>query len=170
MLKKLGYIADCTVTPGVSWETCIGQNRKGVDFRRFPKESYELDIRRVERVGDSGIMEIPPTIITKPLLKKEQFTVADVKRWFTGNNKIWLRPDGTNLDDMLYLVTKCLKKDVPYIEFMIHSSELMPGGSPNFKSKGSIEKLYSDMEKLFQEIAKNYQGIGLSQYAELLLK
>lgn len=51
--------------------------------------------------------------------------------------------------------------------FMLHSSELMPGGSPNFKTVESIEKLYNNIEYIFQYIKnKGYIGMTLNEYYE----
>ena len=47
---------------------------------------------------------------------------------------------------------------------MLHSSEFMPGGSPNFKTGEDIEKLYSDLEILFQIIATNFSGMTLNEF------
>ena len=58
-------------------------------------------------------------------------------------------------------------KNIDYLEFMIHSSELYPGVNPTFKTQKSIEMLYEDMEILFDKISKNYEGIGLSNYIKL---
>jgi hypothetical protein len=55
-----------------------------------------------------------------------------------------------------------------YIEFMIHSSELMPGGSPNFSDEYSIECLYNDMEELFDYIVgKGYVGSTFKEYLNI---
>ena len=48
--------------------------------------------------------------------------------------------------------------------FMIHSSELMVGGSPTFRTVESIEKLYDDMEVLFDKIKMYYEGETLRDY------
>ena len=67
---------------------------------------------------------------------------------------------------MLALVERKSEEQVPYLEFMIHSAELMPFGSPTFPSEGAIEKLYQDMEQLFARLSKEYRGIGLSDYVQ----
>jgi len=57
-----------------------------------------------------------------------------------------------------------------YLEFMLHSSELMPGGSPYFSTSSQIEKLYRDMEDLFSYISSlGYVGQTLEEYAEQML-
>ena len=58
------------------------------------------------------------------------------------------------------------EKGNDYLEFMIHSSELMPGGSPYFKDNLSIDKMYETMNQVFtyaHELA--YEGETLKEYA-----
>jgi hypothetical protein len=61
----------------------------------------------------------------------------------------WLRPNGKNLDSMLEIIRAKQADGATHIEFMLHSSELMPGGSPTFKTTDDIERLYADMEQVF---------------------
>src|SRR5581483_11182584 len=51
-----------------------------------------------------------------------------------------------------------------YVEFMLHSSELMPGGSPTFSSMASIERLYRDIERLFEHAQRRFGGQTLREY------
>ena len=48
---------------------------------------------------------------------------------------------------------------------MIHSSELMPGGSPTFKTENDIENLYSDLKMIFKDLSSFCKGKTLSEYA-----
>ena len=57
----------------------------------------------------------------------------------------WLRPKGRNLARMLRLLDRALVDGRSYVEFMLHSSELMPAGSPYFRDGDSIERLYADL-------------------------
>ena len=77
-----------------------------------------------------------------------------------------LRPNGYNLRELLYVVKCNLRSDQDYLMFMIHSSELMPGGSPTFPTEQSIEKLYKDLEILFERISKDYKGATLREYVD----
>lgn len=54
---------------------------------------------------------------------------------------------------------------VDNVEFMIHSSELLAGGSPYCKTDEDIERYYRKMSEVFQ-YAKNkgYCGISLKDY------
>lgn len=150
ILHRHGFLADCSVTPGVDWSDQVGQTRGsgGSDYRGYPTQAYEMDFAKIERAGKSGFYEVPVTIAHQ-----------------AGKDPVWLRPSGRNLSAMLDLVQKKTEEKVPYLEFMIHSTELMPFGSPNFPTEYAIEKLYQDMETLFTHIAEQgYHGIGLSGY------
>lgn len=140
-LHEAGYIADCSVTPYVNWRTSVGQtpDYAGPDYAL---EKPVISMRE-------GILEIPVTTLWS---EKE-------KRAF------WLRPNRRNLKEMLYLIAAYTSSDCDYLMFMIHSSELMPGGSPTFQTEGGIEILYEHLEIIFKEIAKSYIGIGLEEYA-----
>lgn len=39
---------------------------------------------------------------------------------------------------MKYILQRVMDSDEEYAEFMIHSSELMPGGSPSFRTETNI--------------------------------
>ena len=77
----------------------------------------------------------------------------------------WLRPNGKNLSDMLALVQASVREKRGHIEFMLHSSEFMPGGSPKFGTANDIDKLYGDLEALFPAIARAYGGVTLADFA-----
>ena len=51
-----------------------------------------------------------------------------------------------------------------YVEFMLHSSEFMPDGSPTFKNEADIERLYQDLEALFSWLQTRTQGMTLAEY------
>ena len=65
---------------------------------------------------------------------------------------------------MLGMVRKAIEEKRDYLEFMLHSSELMPGGSPRFPTERDIEKLYNDLEVLFEETAKIFAGATMQEY------
>lgn len=157
-LIKLGYKVDCSITPGISWQKARGNTEFGPDYSRFLSRVFYMDENRT-------FLQVTPSIIRPPIL--HTFTELrkypyDYKNIF--KKRIWLRPNGKNRQDMLYIVKKQLYSPCNYIEFMLHSSELMPGGSPTFKNETDIEQLYADLEKLFFEISKNYVGVTLSEY------
>ena len=163
LLKKYNYKFDCSVTPGVNWETSAGATvgSRGSDYSAAPKKPYYTN----------GILEIPMTIRRLHVMPPKKSgslreTLGRVHSFVKPKRELWLRPTGRNLNDMIYLANHCLKENEDYIMFMIHSSELMPGGCWRFDTEEKIEKLYSDMEKLFSHISKDFTGATIGEYGE----
>lgn len=75
----------------------------------------------------------------------------------------WLRPRQGMLHNDL-VAEKTLAEGNDYVEFMLHSSEFMPGGSPTFKDEADIEQLYQDLEELFSWLAGRTKGMTLAEY------
>ncbi len=143
ILHELGYIADCSVTPYVDWRSSIGRT-PDFDGPNYLAEVPVISIRQ-------GIIEIPVTTL-----------------WSEEKNRVfWLRPNRKNLDEMLYLTKQYVHSDCDYLMFMLHSSELMPGGSPTFKTEGGIEILYEHLDITFKEISRCYIGAGIEEYVKL---
>ena len=77
-----------------------------------------------------------------------------------------MRPNGGNLGALQKIEKQVAGEQTDYLMFMLHSSELMPGGSPTFPTADSIEALYKTLEILFAQIAKSYQGETLRGYVD----
>ncbi|MFH1756062.1 MAG: deacetylase [Candidatus Latescibacterota bacterium] len=174
ILSEMGYLVDCSVTPHVSWRSMRGDPRGtgGPDFTRFPSEAYFLDLDDISRAGRSRLLELPVTIIkrqwpaTVETLRRFSERLAKGRR---GMERIfpvlqWLRPDGTNRDALLSVLNTALAEKRDYVEFMLHSSEFMPGGSPIFSTPESIEALYDDVEAVFSVAAGHFAGLTLAEY------
>lgn len=168
ILTELGYRVDCSVTPGVDWRTAPGapQGTGGTDYRHFPREAYFLDEKEISRPGSSGLLEVPMTIHPKhpPLLNalKQGYDRLRGKRRNPSMN--WLRPGRNNLALMKRAVEQSLQQGADYVEFMLHSSEFMPDGSPTFKNEADIEQLYQNLEALFAWLQPQTQGMTLAEY------
>lgn len=162
LLHKYGYKLDCSYTPGISWRKCKGQtpNFGGTDYRNADKHPSIIQ----------GILEMPVTIMsTNRLFLPKQLSVKKILKSVYHSAKgqnIWLRPTGDNLKEMQWLIDKNEKSKMDYLMFMLHSSELMPGGSPTFRDENDIEILYLHLESIFQKIRSDYTGITLQEYYE----
>lgn len=157
---------DCSVTPNISWETSPGfsTSSKGSDYSVSPEIPYTVN----HSFTSASILEIPVTVIKPNLLPPQPIKhfrtfLKEIKKIIT-RKPVWLRPNGGNLYDMLSLVDFIKNGDQDYLMFMLHSSELMPGGSPTFKSVESIENLYKQLEILFNSISKTFCGITIRDY------
>ena len=181
ILAEDGYLVDCSVTPRCSWKSSLGDPRRegGTDFRSFPDEAYWLDLDDVSRPGRSTLLEVPMTVLNLgPRIaetldgafstpegiptKLGRFPRSALRRVFPQG--AWLRPTGQNRDTLLRVVERVLADGRDYAEFMLHSSEFMPGGSPTFRDEGSIERLYADLRALFTAVRDRFTGMTLHEY------
>ena len=172
MLVELGYKIDCSVTPGVSWEKTSGNpsGAGGTDYSRFPDQQYLIDLDDISKPGNSTLLELPMTIMRSIGPRYADFLrpIKGVRRFINKKwpENAWLRPNGFNINSMIQILNKSIALRRPYVEFMLHSSEFMPGGSPNFPHEESIEKLYGDLELLFSSAKDNFRGATLKKYGE----
>jgi len=174
ILQDLNYLVDCSVTPHTSWHEHPGDptQKGGSNYYNFPEYTYFLDIRNISKPSSSGKMiEVPMSIhyLDSSVIRKARLKLKDGSFIARVCNRLlsspaWLRPNGNNINEMILLADKALEDKRDYVEFMLHSSEFMPGGSPNFVDESSIEKLYSDLEMLFRHMRNNFQGATLTQY------
>lgn len=167
-LIKKHYLADSSITPGLSWEKQYGNHMPGKNYKNVKMQAYELDAHNILGSGETGVIEIPTTIVTLPFYWTGCKDIADIKGSFT--KRYWLRPDGKNLKEMLWVMHRAYVAKQDYMHFMIHSSELMPGGSPRFKTVNSIERLYYDMEVVFATASRYSKGTKISDYAQKYMK
>jgi len=166
-----GYLVDCSVTPRVDWRTSSGapQGKGGTDYRHFPDHAYYLDANDISKEGDSGLLELPMSIEYRygALTNQLKKVWNDIRGKKRGHSVNWLRPVGGNVAQMKQVAEQTLRRGNDYVEFMLHSSEFMPDGSPTFKNEADIERLYDDLEQLFSWLQSRTQGMTLTEYALL---
>jgi hypothetical protein len=169
-----GYQVDCSVVPHVNyaWNPGAPQGRGGPDFRDCMSAAYYVDPDDFRRAGSSPLLEVPLTVI--PVLPRlhRLLRALRVDGLFGSllNRLSWglrrFRPNGRNRRELLWIIERALLERREYVEFMLHSSELMPGGSPTFPSEESIESLYRDLELLFKAASTDFRGAMLSEFYE----
>lgn len=168
ILTELGYQVDCSVTPRVNWSYTRGapQGKGGTDYTDFPFKPYFINPQDISRSGNSSLLEIPMSIQYKysPLMNTFKQSMYRLRGKQKSPAVHWLRPSGGNLADMQRVVEMSLAEGNNYTEFMLHSSEFMPDGSPTFKNERDIEQLYVDLEALFSWLAPRFVGQTLSEY------
>lgn len=166
ILVEHEMLADCSVTPHISWSDCCGQSvENGSDYSAASENPYFVN----HSSNEKNILELPVTIrmqhdFLKRRIRSSKNFIRETLHFIKGR-PTWMRPDGFNIQAMIHLAKNIYKSKCSYCMFMIHSSELMPGGSPTFKTDESIEFLYKDLRVLFAEMAKNYEGQTVSDFA-----
>lgn len=167
-LKDAGLKVDCSVTPGVNWFSTMGitEDSHGSDYSEAPEKAFYVDENR-------RMLEVPVSIRTihysENKFRSIHSLLSGMKHKMLGY-KAWLRPNGHNLHEMLHLASVLKEENNDYLMFMLHSSELMPGGSPTFKTKEDIEKLYKDLDKLFAYISTFCEGKTLKEYSSKIIE
>lgn len=161
LLKKFGYKADCSVTPYVDWTRNVGATGKpGSDYSQAPLRPYYIY---------EDILEVPVTIRPMHIFCTDRITsprsLAREVKWAIKGRNEWLRPTKDSSAQAMKHLIDCAEKESDYLMFMLHSSEMMPGGSPAFPDHRSIERLYDCLEEIFSGIYdKGYIGTTLSEY------
>jgi hypothetical protein len=169
-LVRQGYRVDCSVTPKTSWAgTQNGPFSEGPDYRRAPVKPYRLSGADVCRPGDSELLEVPMTVLyTGPFMDEG----SRAARWFsllpeTPVKRIldravfrtkWLRisPESRR-GDWRAIHRAASRSGLEVLEFMIHSSELMPGGSPLTPTERDAETVFRCLEEMFGD----YRALGV---------
>lgn len=177
VLVDYGYEIDCSVTPSVSWVAHQGdpKGKGGTDYTDFPKTEYFMDIECISQQGSSNLLELPMTILSPnddfltSIIRKTPLVRKIINRYQP--SPAWLRPNGFNMFSMKAILNQCKAEGRSYVEFMTHSSELMPGGCSRFPDQSSVDRLYDELEDVFSYAKRlGFIGMTLSEYRQLYLQ
>ena len=161
ILAENSYIVDSSVTPYTSWvhHKGIANGNGGPDFMAYTAFPYEYNFH------NSSLLEIPITILPTrfPLNKNERvarqffrnveknLALRILRRSLFKNQPLWLRPFSfMKIASFEELINEAIKRKLPYLVMMFHSSELMPNCSIYRTSQKEIEELYDLLDHFFQ--------------------
>lgn len=161
ILEQLGYTIDCSVTPGIDWSSHVGYSIGGSDYSKSCTSPFYLS-------KNCQLLEVPMSIRsfrTPVSLKQPQLRniLKSIKRSLTIRN-VWLRPSIHTNEEMFALLKLIEKETTNYAQFMMHSSEFMPGGSPYFTNETAIDQMFLSLESFFEYVQQSYQSITLHDY------
>ena len=182
ILLALGYQADCSVTPGISWRGEAGLREGGPDFTTAPAAPYVLADDDLSRPGSSGLLEVPVTIVHTNAFMR---SVGAARLWYQRHQRSlparaanrfwriapqWFRPfPDMSADHLLAVYATADRVDLPVIQMMLHSSELLPGGSPSYATEAAVDQLFARLTTVFRRLASaGVTGVTLSEFARLL--
>lgn len=160
-LAALGYIVDSSVTPLTDWSAQEGLPGRcgGPDFT-----SHEALPFVVECTAGPGLLELPVTIVTTYALLRRFSTAYRLYRSFPlrpARNRlfgrwlrqqpIWLKPSPkTSVSDLSCAWRECQRMGGEVAVMILHSSELMPGGSPYRPTPSSVDELLKTLDVFFR--------------------
>ncbi len=173
VLVQQGYLVDCSVTPDIHWQyKYVDGTSCEIDYRGFPTDAYWCDLENFQKVGNSPLLEVPMSIFSgvqsvwaralRNLARPSRLARRIVDRLVPKH--AWFRPFRRNVAQLPRLLDRVTTEGRDYIQFTIHSSELMPGGSPSFPTEAAIEQLYARLESLFSLASGRFVGLTLAEY------
>jgi hypothetical protein len=120
------------------------------------------------------MLEVPMTVFPSKLFQHSAWVyrvpgLARAARRISPTRR-WLCPvallEKHNHDAMLQLARRARDESPAHLEFMLHSSDLMPGGSPSFGNETDIDRLYDRLQVLFEEISLWCRGMTLAEFRD----
>ncbi len=178
LLVEAGYLVDCSVTPGVDWSSHGGApgGRGGADYRGFPRDAYFLDPADPARpVPEGALLEVPVTTHASALSRWAPWAYRVPLVRQAANRLVepalsWLCPAESRLAQMLRVARRARAEGATHLEFALHSSQLMPGGSPTYREASQIDRLYADLEVLFESLATWCYGCTLRGFRDRFIE
>jgi len=170
MLLEQGYRVDCSVTPGIDWSATPGApgGGGGTNYHHFPDRPYFLRPCDISAPAHGGLLEVPVTIGTSRLFQQAPWAYRPpVIRGIAGRispRHSWLCPGENGLRGMLRAAHSARARGASCVELLLHSSELMPRGSPTFRTAAAIERLYANLEALFEDLSAWCEGLTLCEF------
>lgn len=172
MLVAEGYKVDCSVTPGIDWGRNAGDpaGNGGTDYTRFPARPYFVDPQTddISQPAPAGLLEVPMTIRPSLLYRLApliyRIPLLRSVAWRVAQPHAWVSPAESALRGMLRAADGARESNAPHVELVLHSSELMAGGSPTFKTASDIERLYDHLEALFSHLKGWCRGLTLREF------
>jgi hypothetical protein len=156
LMEEEGYLVDTTVTPGIAWWAISGTRWwKATSYASAPLSPYFLDRDDICAAGDSAVLEIPATVVYARPWHRRVYTALSALRLgrvarAAGMTPRWLRPfPSTSASFLLAVAGAALSAGAPAVNVMLHSSELMPGGSPYARTAGDVDLTLAALDGLF---------------------
>jgi hypothetical protein len=171
MLLDEGYRVDCSVTPGIDWRGHLGNpdGKGGTDYSAFPSKPYFLSLSDISVPASGGLLEVPITVHACDLHQIAPWVYRIPLLRSVANRLVspafnWVSPAESDLKAMLREAHRARAEGAAHVELSLHSSELMPGGSPNFRSASDIERLYEELQILFENLSTWCRSVTLKEF------
>jgi hypothetical protein len=173
LLAEKGYLADCSVTPLTSWVDHAGDPGQagGPDYSKFPRSPYFLDLDDISRPGKSCLLEIPVTVAelhSQPLRALGQWLPQRSLPRRVLNRlspfRCLFALSRSNLELMLRVAERSIPTNSRCLHLALHSSNLMPGGSPEFPKPEDVEMLYEALNRIFAAVTRKFCGATVTEF------
>jgi hypothetical protein len=161
LLESLGYLADSSVTPFVSWERA---GARGLSFRTAPTQPYRPSRSSPGEPGESPIIEIPVTIRPHSLSR-----IPLLGRIFEPR---WLRPTRTRARALIDVAEQEIRAarsaGTVVLNAMFHNVEVIPDASPYAQTEHEAHAVLNRVASLLAFAAReSIRVIGMTDVAGL---
>ncbi|MBI4347412.1 MAG: hypothetical protein HY553_11185 [Elusimicrobia bacterium] len=169
LLAELGYEVDASVAPGTVW-TSPRQARGRVDFRGAPLAPYRPDANDLRRPGDVAIVEVPITILPRPLWWDAGVMAGQwLSRRPLVRYPVWLRPSTTPWPWLAWTMRNAVRRTMrdgqAWLHVMLHSMEVIAGTSPYSCGPGEAARVVARLCRLLR--ALRHEGARFHTLSEL---
>jgi hypothetical protein len=158
-LEEEGFVVDSSVDPFFN-----ERSKGGPSFAGAPLTPYFVSPEDVRKPGASRLLEIPiSSALNRSWPDWLVAAYADVTpayrfrralRLMRIARPIWLRPSYSREPDMLWLAGRLLERNLPALNVIFHSSELLAGASPYNRTETEVVRFYDGLERLFDFAAR----------------
>jgi hypothetical protein len=172
LMERNGYRVDSTVTPGLDWTRISGRRRdRAPSFAAAPATPYFLGYADAVTPGPSSVLEVPATVVFRG--PRSHLVYLFLAAWRLGRlgrplgiAPRWLRPfPSVSAGRLVATALLALRQRLPVLNVMLHSSELLPGGSPYAATEGDVGKLVGSLDRLFDVLRS--RGVTSTTLGEL---
>ncbi|MBI5863414.1 MAG: sulfotransferase [Planctomycetes bacterium] len=168
ILERCGYSVDTSVVPLSDWRCTIGIPRSfggagGADFRCAPLCPYHPSCNDISRPGSAAILEIPVTAahtrVVPGFVRDVHARLPDLARRVLSRTGLLdvlaATPAEESEDRLLAMLSAVLAGRPTVINWTIHSSELMLGGSPSTRTPAALETVFQRIRSMLRFLAEH---------------
>ena len=166
-LERAGYLVDSSVAP-LFYEA----HKAGPDFVGAPLTPYFLSYDDATRAGSSQVLELPisaalsrrvPAVIERLYARAPSpYMTKRVLRLLGIAEVRWLRPSYSSAAEMIALARQIVRRRVPLLNLLFHSSEAIVGGSPYNRSEGELAAFYERLGRFLTVAREELQAEPLT--------
>ena len=175
-LRKLGYLADTSITPHVCWNDPSRQ--KPVDFTNAPEQPYFMDRENIIKEDINGeLLQVPISIALKKrnMFKEILAAAGGFRHPIRKYKPVWLRPYYSTAAQMIDLAQQYFfsykQREVVVLNMMFHNVEVLPGLSPYTFSEKDCQEYINQLRIFFAFCnQEGIQSIALSDLYYALRK
>jgi hypothetical protein len=160
-LRERGFGADASILPYTSWTDDGAPDYRDRAPEPVRKEAlWEVPLSLGFTRGPFGFWKRALAVasaVPKLVGALSKFGIAE---------RAWLNFENPLGERMLPLIRALLKRNVPYLCFTLHSSSLLPGGSPYAPTEGAVAALFARLNDVLARCAAD-QALEPATVAEI---